>query len=322
MRIGAVAGARPRGRGPLAWLAGMLLSLPAATADSGTVHELFLRFGATESVARTAQVILVGPLHVALTVLIAAVIARLVPRLARKLVHSLQLRTPLWRPSTEVENRATTIATVLASVFRAIVWIIAGLTIFGELGIKLAPFVAGATVVGAALGFGAQSLVRDFLSGVLIVLEDQYRVGDTILIGDTTGTVEGLNLRTTQIRSLDGTVWYIPNGEIRKLGNTSEGYNQAILDLLVPPGTDLVRAGQLAQEEARAMAAEAPWSSIVRDPPTYVGVQDVTVDGATLRLVARTPAGEHQRVARALRERIYDRFRREGVAWVPAQAQT
>ena len=297
----------------------MLLSrLAAATPDSGTVHEIFRRFGASENVARTAQVVLVGPLRILITVGVAAFVARLIPRFARTLVRSLQLRTPLWRPSESAESRAATIAEVLASVGRGIVWVIAGLTVFGELGIKLAPFVAGATVIGAAVGFGAQSLVKDFLSGLLIVLEDQYAVGDSITVGDTTGTVEGLNLRTTRVRALDVVVWYLPNGEIRKVGNGSDGYSCAVVDLLVPPGTDLVRAGQVALAEAQAMAGEPEWRDVITDAPSYQGMQSVNENGAILRLLVRTLPGEHLRTARTLRARIYDRYRREGVAWVPA----
>lgn len=299
----------------------MLVSrLVAATSDTGTVHEIFLRFGASENVARTAQVILVGPLRILITISVAAFVARLIPRFSRKLVRSLQLRTPLWRPSESAQSRASTIAEVLASVGKAIVWIIAGLTILGELGIKLAPFVAGATVVGAALGFGAQSLVKDFLSGLLIVVEDQYAVGDSITVNDTTGTVEGLNLRTTRVRALDGVVWYVPNGEIRKVGNNSVGYGCAVVDLLVPPGTDLNRAGQLALEEAREMRSEPEWRDVITDEPAYQGVHRVNEYGAVLRIVARTLAGEHLRTGRALRARIYDRYRSEGVAWIPTAA--
>jgi small conductance mechanosensitive channel len=143
-------------------------------------------------------------------------------------------------------------------------------------------------------------------------------VGDSITVNDTQGTVEGLNLRTTRVRALDGVVWYVPNGEIRKVGNSSMGYSCAVVDLLVPPGTDLVRAGEMVVSEAQAMAGEDQWRPVITDEPVYQGVQGVTVDGATLRLLVRTTPGDHLRTARALRTRIYDRFRREGVAWVPA----
>ncbi|HSS10672.1 MAG TPA: mechanosensitive ion channel family protein [Acidimicrobiales bacterium] len=230
------------------------------------------------------------------------------------MARSLQLRAPHRLTSLRADSRAATIAQALASLFRAIVWVVAFLTILGIFGINLTPFVATATVIGAAVGFGAQSLVRDFLSGILILAEDQYGVGDSITVGDTTGVVEGVNLRTTRIRSLDGMVWYIPNGEIRKVGNGSEGYAQAVVDVVVPPGTDLTRANQFAADEALAMAAEPQWDGIL-DPPVLFGVQSVAADAVTIRLVAKTRSGDRDVVASALRARILERLRQEGVAW-------
>jgi small-conductance mechanosensitive channel len=208
----------------------------------------------------------------------------------------------------------------LASVFRAIVWSIAFLTILGVVRINLAPFVATATVVGAAVGFGAQSLVKDFLSGLLIVIEDQYGVGDSVTLGDTSGTVEGVSLRTTRIRAFDGVVWYVPNGEIRKVGNSSEGYNQAVVDIDVPAGTDLTRVAEIATAEASAMVSEPEWQEVILEPPVYWGVQEQTHESVTVRIVARTKAGEHLRTARAMRSRLVERLRREGVAWATTSA--
>jgi small conductance mechanosensitive channel len=293
--------------------------LDAATASGGSIHELFLKLGANESQAHTAQQLAVGPLRVVIVLLVAFAVTRLVPRLARRLVRSLQLRGPLHP---RANGRATTIATVLASVFRAIVWVIAFLTILGIFGINLAPFVATATVIGAAVGFGAQSLVRDFLSGMLILAEDQYAVGDCIIVGDTTGTVEGLNLRTTRVRGIDGVVWYIPNGEIRKVGNSSDGYNQAVVDIVVPPGTDLTRAGELAEQEAAAMAADPAWQEVILEAPVFWGVQAAEADGITLRVVARTVPGAAYRTARTMRARIIERLRREGLAWGKSTEET
>jgi small conductance mechanosensitive channel len=158
---------------------------------------------------------------------------------------------------------------------------------------------------------------------VLILAEDQYGVGDSVTIGDTTGTVEGLNLRTTRVRALDGVVWFIANGEIRKVGNSSEGYNQALVDLIVPPGTDLTRAGQVIEAEAAALATDPDYREDVIEPPAYWGVQSVAPDGITLRVVAKTAPGASFRVARALRGRLLERLRAEGAAWAtsaPAQA--
>jgi small-conductance mechanosensitive channel len=296
----------------------MLANVFTVGPSPGSIHRIFTWFGASDSFATSAQSMLVGPLRILTIVVVAFAITRLVPRLSRRLVRSLQLRTPLRLTSARADGRAATITGVFASAFRAIVWLIAGLTILGVLGIDLAPFVATATVIGAAVGFGAQSLVKDFLSGVLILAEDQYGVGDSITVGDLTGTVESLNLRTTRLRSLDGMVWFVPNGEIRKVGNSSEGYGQAVADIVVPPGTDLPRATRLAEEEANAMAADAEWRDVVLESPVVMGVQTMDAEGVTIRVVCKTATGSNLSAARALRIRVSERLRTEGVAWAKA----
>ena len=286
------------------------------TSSGGTVYQFLRDLGTSEGTAHTLQALSVGPVRIAVVVVTAYVLTRLVPRGTRRLVRSLQLRAPSRLLSDRASDRAITVAAVLGSIFRAVVWVVAFLTILGIIGINLGPFVATATVIGAAVGFGAQSLVKDFLSGLLIVLEDQYGVGDTITNQDITGTVESLNLRTTQIRSQDGTVWYIANGDIRKVGNSSDGYGQAVVDIVVPPGTDLDRALALAGEEALAFAGAEEWLDKLLGAPSVLGVQAVAADGITIRLVAKTTVGEKFAVARALRAQITERFRREGLAWV------
>jgi small conductance mechanosensitive channel len=291
--------------------------LAATSTSGGSIAELFRRLGASDSLAHTAQVLLIGPVRVLIVLALAFAVTRLVPRFARRVARGLQLRSPVRLPSPRADGRTATIAAVMASVFRVVVWVVALLTILGIFGINLGPFVATATVIGATVGFGAQTLVRDFLSGVLIVAEDQYGVGDSITVADTTGTVEGLNLRTTKVRSLDGVVWYIPNGDIRKVGNNSDTYNQAVVDTLVPTGTDLVTAGELIEDEARTVAAEPAWHDVLLGEPVFWGAVSQTADGVTLRLVVRTRAGQALRTGRALRERFVERLRREGVAWGP-----
>jgi small conductance mechanosensitive channel len=211
---------------------------------------------------------------------------------------------------------------VFASVFRVVIWVIALLTVLGQLKINLAPFVATATVIGAALGFGAQTLVKDFLSGVLILAEDQYGVGDSIVVGSgsgaTSGTVEGVNLRTTRVRGLDGMVWYVPNGDIRTVGNNTEGDSQAIVDFVVPHGTDLEAAGRVAEDAARELAAEQPWEGVFTGQPTFAGVQAIDHDGATLRIMAWTQPNQHLRACRQLRLRVLEKLRESGLAWADA----
>ena len=224
--------------------------------------------------------------------------------------------SPLLQPTAQAMARAETIAGVVSAIIRVVIWVIAGLTVLSVLGINLGPFVAGATIVGAALGFGAQTLVKDFLSGMLILAEDQYGVGDNIVVGNTTGTVEGVTLRITRIRSLDGVVWYVPNGDIRTVGNNSEGDSVALVEVVVPLGTDLEAAGRAALDEAQRMAAEPEWSTVIVGEPTFAGIASVAADGAKLRVMARTVPGAHWRTGRELLLRLLERLRRDKLAWV------
>jgi small-conductance mechanosensitive channel len=292
--------------------------------DRGIIRQLLVDLGVSSQRAHTMQVYLIGPLRILLVVAVAFVATRLVTRLARRLVGSLRLVSPLVRATARGEDRIKTLAGVFASIFRVVIWIIAVLTILGEFRINLTPFIATATVIGAALGFGAQTLVKDFLSGVLILAEDQYGVGDSIVIGSganaTTGTVEGVNLRTTRVRGVDGVVWYVPNGDIRTVGNNTESDSQAIVDIVVPHGTDLDAAGRIAEDAARGLAAEKEWEGVFIGDPTFAGVQATDHDGVTLRIMAWTRPGQHFRACRQLRLRVLERLRQSGLAWADAAA--
>jgi small conductance mechanosensitive channel len=279
-------------------------------------------FGMSPSTAHTVQVYTPGPIRILLILIIAFLLSRVVARGAGRLIANLRLVSPIVRATPRAEDRVKTLAGVFASIFRTVIWLIAALTILGELDINLLPFVATATVIGAAVGFGAQSLVKDFLSGVLILAEDQYGVGDHIIVGTgptaTTGTVESVNLRVTRVRSLDGVIWYVPNGDIRTVGNDTEQDSQALVDVTVPLGTDLVAAGAAAEEAVRALAAEEGWQSSFVAPPVFAGVQQTGDVGATLRLMAWTPPGQHFRVGREMRLRVLEELRRKGIAWSEA----
>ncbi|HEX3212059.1 MAG TPA: mechanosensitive ion channel family protein, partial [Actinomycetota bacterium] len=189
----------------------------------------------------------------ALLILIAAWVAnRLVRRAIRRMVASMSderglsaLRAPtaLARtgeiPSLRRVQRAETVGALLASVASFGIWTLAGLMALGTLGLDLGPLIAGAGIVGVAVGFGSQNLVRDFISGVFMLMEDQYGVGDVVDAGPATGTVEGVGLRTTRLRDVNGTLWHIPNGEIRRVGNRSQGWARALVDVEVAYSTDL-----------------------------------------------------------------------------------
>jgi small-conductance mechanosensitive channel len=302
----------------------------SVSTDRGVIYEFLVGRGVSEGTAQSVQVYAIGPLRVLLILVVAFVLTRMVSRLSHRLMHSLRLVSPLVRATDRGEERLKTLTGVFTSILRAIIWVIALLTVLAEFRIDLAPFVATATVIGAAVGFGAQSLVKDFLSGVLILAEDQYGVGDSITIvsSGTSGVVESVNLRTTRVRGSDGMIWYIPNGDIRAVGNTTETDSAALVDVKVPHTTDLVAAGRAAEETARELAARPEWRQIITAPPTWVGVEAADGDGATLRVVAHTTPGGHVAAARELLLVILERLRRDGLAWAsvstgaPAPATT
>jgi small conductance mechanosensitive channel len=298
--------------------ASLLSATSSALDDRGAIHQILVSVGVGNSAAHTIQVLTDGPIRVLLIVVVALVISRLVGRLSTRLVRSLRHVSPLVRTTERASDRAQTLAGVITSILRTIIWVVALLTILGELGIKLAPFVATATVVGAAVGFGAQTLVKDFLSGLLILAEDQYGVGDNVVIvsSKTTGTVESVNLRTTRIRSLDGVVWYVPNGDIRAVGNNTESDSQALVDLVVPHGTDLGEAGRLAREAAASLAGDDQWRSQITGPATFDGVTDEDHEGITVRVMVATKPGRDAPIAREVRLRILEAWRTAGItAW-------
>ena len=160
---------------------------------------------------------------------------------------------------------------------------------------------------------GAQALIRDYLSGLFILLEDQYGVGDVVTIGTASGTVEDLDLRVTRLRSADGTVWFIPNGDIRQVGNQSMEWSRAVVDVTVAYDNDVPTVMAALGEEAKSMAAEPQWAAFVLEPPELQGVQSMGTDGVTLRIVIKTAPRQQWAVARELRARITDRMRRDNV---------
>jgi small-conductance mechanosensitive channel len=221
--------------------------------------------------------------------------------------------------SLRAEQRIEAIASVMRSILSFVIFGIATFMVLDQLGINLGPLLAGAGVLGVAIGFGSQALVRDFLSGVFILVEDQFGVGDIVdLDGTTQGTVEAVSLRTTRLRSVDGTVWHVPNGEIRRVGNTSQHWSRSLVDVNVAYDTDLDRA----QDVIKAVADKV-WSddAAVLDEPEVWGVQELGPHSIKIRLVVKTTPSEQYRISRELRRRIKDAFDAEGIE-IPFPQQT
>lgn len=209
--------------------------------------------------------------------------------------------------------RAATLGSLLKSIVTVVIGVIVVVMAMEILGYPIGPLIASAGILGVALGFGAQNLVKDFLGGIFMLLEDQYGVGDAIDMGHASGTVEGVGLRVTRMRAIDGTVWYVRNGEVVRVGNSSHGWARAVLDVPVAYGQDSERARALVEQVAAELAADPEWSEHVLEAPEVWGVEDVQADAYLLRLVVKTEPLQQWPVARELRERIMRTFTAEGV---------
>jgi len=212
--------------------------------------------------------------------------------------------------STRADQRIEALAVALAGAATFVVWLVAIFESLRVLGVRLEPLLTGAGLIGVALGFGAQSLIRDFLAGVFILVEDQFGVGDWVDLGEVTGSVEAVTLRATRIRSVDGTVWHVPNGQIQRAGNMSQHWSRALLDIQIALHSDINRA-----RDAIKRVADEIWHedrAIIEEPEVW-GVQSIGPTGITIRLVAKTKPLEQWRVTRVMRERIKAELDREGI---------
>jgi moderate conductance mechanosensitive channel len=287
-------------------------------AEQGYIYDLLIKLGLSDFGARTGEFLLVRPLQILLILGAALLLARLAGRAIDRFIRSVQARSPIRLESARAEQRAATLAHVLGSLTRTVIMGVALLMVLGQLGLDLAPLIAGAGIAGVAIGFGAQSLVKDFLSGFFVIVEDQYGVGDSVDLGGTTGTVEELTMRVTRVRSVDGTVWFVPNGEIRKVGNTSMEWARAVVDVLLDYDNDIDAAAALMQEEAEAFADDPDRAEHVLDRPEVWGVHAMGPEGITVRLMLKTAPGQQHAMARALRARVHARLRQAGVNLPPA----
>jgi moderate conductance mechanosensitive channel len=207
-------------------------------------------------------------------------------------------------PDPRREARIDSISTVVESTATVIIWTIAGITALGEMGVNLAPLIAGAGIAGVALGFGAQSLVKDCIAGLFMLLEDQYGIGDVVDLDEAAGTVEQISLRTTVLRGVDGTVWHVPNGVVQRVGNRSQLWSVALIDVSVAYDCDLAAARQVIIDAATDLCSSEEWSTDVIDPPLLLGVEALGIDGITIRVTVKTQPGAQWALQRALRESI------------------
>ena len=278
----------------------------------------------SSTATQVVKVYLAGPVSQAgriafvlvLALFVRAVINRLIKKITERAATATLAVTPNGRAhqreaaavemagTERREQRALALGSILRSAVSVIVFGIAALTILSILGFNLAPVLASTAVLGVALGFGAQNLVRDYLAGLLMLVEDHYGVGDTINAGVATGTVEAMTLLTTRLRDVNGVVWHIRNGTIDSVGNESQGWSRAVIDYPVPYEEDLSRIRVLMEQAANSLYRERGWKELMLEKPEVWGAQGMSGREVTMRLVAKTVPMRQLEVGRELRARV------------------
>ncbi len=293
--------------------------------DPGPICRRVLESTGDRDLASLASFLLDKPLTILLILIVAFVTTRIVRRSIKKGLRKVSAggvgerlgrRRPMTLSDTgelsiRSEQRIDALASVLRSAASFVIWLVAAFLVLGQLGVNLGPLLAGAGVIGVALGFGSQSLVRDFLSGMFILIEDQFGVGDIVDLGEATGTVTAVSLRTTRLRGVDGTVWHVPNGEIQRVGNKSQHWSRALLDIEVSYDTDIAAARASIKRVADAVWGER--SDVVLEEPEVWGVEDLGPWGVLIRVVLKTTPARQYEISRLVRERVKAAFDEEGI---------
>ncbi|MFC6239134.1 mechanosensitive ion channel family protein [Longivirga aurantiaca] len=233
------------------------------------------------------------------------------PGQARAAEHTQELTAVLM--TARREQRAEALGQLMRSIVTFTIFGLGILVVLAQAGVNLTPILASAGVVGVALGFGAQTLVKDFLSGIFLVLEDQFGVGDVVDLGPAIGTVEEVTLRITRVRDLSGIVWYVRNGEILRVGNRSQGWTTAVVDVPVAFNEDLDRVRRIVDKVGTMMDGDPAYDGILFGMPTYAGVESVSGDAMFVRVIAKAAPDQQMTAARAIREQIKLGFDEAGI---------
>ena len=294
----------------------------------------FLRLTNNDLVAALAGTVVPALLKILLILGIAYVLFRISKRLIKRFTRQmagegvqrlgrLRDRAPLSDTSpmdlSRAAMRTETVGGVLGSIATFVIWGFAAVIILGSLGVELGPLVAGAGIAGVALGFGAQSVVRDFLAGLFVIMEDQYGIGDVVEFrssvapGSVSGTVEAISLRATRIRDIEGTVWHVPNGEVRTAGNKSQQWARSLIDVSVAYGTDVDYASSVIKRTCDELWNDEEFGVYILEEPELWGVERFDADGVAIRLVIKVQPAKQWVVNRELRRRIKMAFDAEGI---------
>jgi small-conductance mechanosensitive channel len=326
---------------PAAQVIQSLTNLDQACGDNPSwACELIYDWTGSDTWAGVADWIIAKPVAIAIILAIAWVVNRIARFLVKRFVtrltaparserlHRLRARTPNVLLRTEEWNlrseaRSQTLIAVVRSLVSICIWFVALVAILGVLEINIGPLIAGAGIAGIALGFGTQAMVRDFIAGFFLVVEDQFGVGDVVdLGGDAKGTVEKVTLRATRLRDSGGIVWHVPNGQIQRVGNKSQEWARALLDVVVGYDADIAEVKEVIRRTAHQLTEDPQWAGEVLEEPDLWGVEAMDANGITIRVGIKTrPAGQFA-VLRALRERLKVAFDAEGLTFAAAGGPT
>jgi moderate conductance mechanosensitive channel len=275
----------------------------AVDPGGGWLYQLLTKCGVSPETARTVVDLVVRPVSILLVALLALIAARLGSRVIRRFLERIA-RQAGGRSGARAEARVATMAGLTANIWRFFVAVIAVAIILGMLGINLTPLLASATIIGATLGFGAQQIVRDYISGFLLTVEDQYSVGDSITVDGVDGVVEEVTLRLTRLRSADGGIYFVPNGDVRLLTNTSRGWAHAVVDLTLPGAVaaDLDHVREVVGAAVHRVAQLPAFADHCTEPPDPVQLLDADATTLTLRVMLNTVPSQRDSLTRALRE--------------------
>jgi len=296
---------------------------PCAPDGSEKICDFFYERTGNVSLARWSDTLIGRPLAilgllilaVALRYVLRKAIDRVVKRAEDPATSKLGMAAERANPMQAARRaqRAETMGSLFKSIVTGVIVAIFGTMMLSEVGVDIAPIIASAGIIGIALGFGAQSLVKDFLSGIFMILEDQFGVGDIVDVGEATGTIEAVSLRVTRLRDINGTVWYVPNGEILRVGNQSQNWSRTVLDVGVGYHEDLARVRGVLEDIAHSMWEDEEFTGQVIEEPSVWGVQELAADAVTMRVVLKTTPGSQWAIAREMRQRIKARFDHEGI---------
>jgi small conductance mechanosensitive channel len=296
-----------------------------ATPSGGSTTNPFTPTNTQNWLQKHADLLITHGSQIGGIILIAVLLRVLTTRVINRIVHSAGARADaragrlletggLLVASERRRQRARAIGSVLRSLATTIITTITFLMIISVLQLPTAPILASVSVIGLALGFGTQNLVTDFVSGIFMILEDQYGVGDVINVGEATGTVEEIALRVTRLRDASGVVWHIRNGQIARVGNLSQGWDRAVVDLPIAYDEDVTRARDVMEDVADAFYQDETWRPKMLDErPQVTGIEVLDGESVVMRLQVKTVPQGGLAVSRELRMRLKAAFDAAGI---------